>query len=206
MPEAANAVRRRSAAPTKGDRRERRILETLAELLAVQGFDALTIGDIAAGAGISRASLYFYFGSKQDALVALFATTVESLREKSRAAAEDPAAPGEAIATVLARTRDRWLEHGLVLRVAIDQSSAIPELGALWTETAEIFIAAITAILVRAGAPAEPGPSGAEALARVLCWMVERSFYHASAASPEALREAAETCAEVWLRVAGLGR
>lgn len=69
--------------------------------------------------------MYCYFSSKQEALVALFAKTVEALREKSRAAADDPAAPRDAIATAVRRTRDRWREHGLIMRVAIDQASAI---------------------------------------------------------------------------------
>lgn len=102
------------------------------------------------------------------------------------------------------RTRDRWHEHGLIMRVAIDQSSAIPELSALWTETAEIFIDAITTILVRAGIADHEGPDGARALARALCWMVERTFYHASAVSPEALDQATGTCRVVWLRAAGI--
>jgi AcrR family transcriptional regulator len=202
--EAAKSARRRPDAPSKGDRRERRILDTLAEMLSDKGFEALTIADLAEGAGLSRASVYFYFGSKQDALVALFAETVESLRAKSRAAAADPAAPAEAITTVLARTRDRWLEHGLVMRVAIDQSAAIPELAALWTETAAVFIAAISAILVRAGVPAGDGPTGAGPLAEALCWMIERTFYRASAVSAAELGRAADTCREIWLRVAGL--
>ncbi|MFD5830711.1 TetR/AcrR family transcriptional regulator [Lentzea sp. NPDC060358] len=206
MPEQSRAGRRRSAAPSKGDLRERGILDGLGELLAVKGFDALTINDIAERAGISRASTYFYFSSKQEALVALFARTVEALREKSRAAADDPAAPREAIATALRRTRDRWHEHGLVMRAAIDQAPAIPELAALWAETAEIFIDAIAAILVRAGAEDHDGPDGARAVARALCWMVERTFYHASAVSPEALDQACETCRVVWLRTAGITR
>ncbi|MGW3963693.1 TetR/AcrR family transcriptional regulator [Amycolatopsis sp. NPDC005003] len=195
---------RRRAAPSKGDVREAKILEVLGELLAVKSFDALTTNDIAERAGLSRASVYFYFSSKQEALVALFAKTVEALHEKSRAAAADPAAPREAIATALRRTRDRWHEHGLIMRVAIDQSSAIPELGALWRETADIFIDAITTVLVRAGVPDEDGAGGARAIAGALCWMVERTFYHASAVSPEALDQAAETCRVVWLRAAGI--
>lgn len=204
MPEPAKAGRRRSAAPSKGDLRELKILEVLGELLAVKSFDALTTNDIAERAGLSRASLYFYFSSKQEALVALFAQNVEALREKSRAAADDPAAPRDAIATAMRRTRDHWRAHGLVMRVAIDQASTIPELGALWTETADIFIDAIATILVRAGVAAHDGPDGAHALAGAVCWMVERSFYHASAVSPEALDQAAETCRVVWLRTAGL--
>lgn len=197
-------ARRRSGAPSKGDLRELKILEVLEELLAEKSFDALTTNDIAERAGLSRASVYFYFSSKQEALVALFARTVEALHEKSRAAADDPAAPADAIATALRRTRERWHEHGLVMRVAIDQSSAIPELGALWMETAEIFIDAITAVLVRAGVPDRAGPAGARAVAGAVCWMIERTFYHASAVSPEALDQASETCRVVWLRVAGI--
>ncbi len=204
MPDPVKAGRRRAGTPSKGDLRELKILDVLGDLLAVKSFDALTTNDIAERAGLSRASMYFYFSSKQEALVALFARTVESLREKSRAAASDPAAPRDAIATAMRRTRDRWREHGLIMRVAIDQASTIPEIGALWTETAEIFIDAITAILLRAGVASHDGPDGARALARAVCWMIERTFYHASAASPEALDQAAETCRVVWLRVAGL--
>ncbi|GHF68076.1 AcrR family transcriptional regulator [Amycolatopsis bartoniae] len=197
-------ARRRSGAPSKGDLRELKILGVLGELLATKSFDALTTNDIAERAGLSRASMYFYFSSKQEALVALFAKTVEALREKSRAAADDPAAPRDAIATAMRHTRDRWREHGLIMRVAIDQASAIPEIGALWTETAEIFIDAITAILVRAGVKSHDGPDGARALAGAVCWMIERTFYHASAVSLEALDQAAETCEAVWLRVAAI--
>jgi AcrR family transcriptional regulator len=204
MPDPVRTGRRRSAAPSKGDLRELKILEVLGDLLAVKSFDALTANDIAERAGLSRASMYFYFSSKQEALVALFAKTVEALREKSRAAADDPAAPRDAIATAMRRTHDRWREHGLIMRVAIDQASAIPEVGALWTETAEIFIDAITAILLRAGVASHEGHDGARALARALCWMIERTFYHASAVSSEALDQAAETCRVVWLRAAGI--
>lgn len=198
------AVRRRSGAPSKGDLREQKILEVLEDLLAVKSFDALTTNDIAERAGLSRASTYFYFSSKQEALVALFARMIEALREKSRAAADDPAEPRDAIATAMRRTRDHWREHGLIMRVAIDQASTIPEIGALWTETADIFIDAIAAVLVRAGVPSHDGPDGAPALAGAVCWMVERTFYHASAVSLEALDQAAETCEVVWLRVAGI--
>ncbi|MFC4856021.1 helix-turn-helix domain-containing protein [Actinophytocola glycyrrhizae] len=64
MPDPVRAGRRRSAAPSKGDLRELRILEVLGDLLAVRSFDSLTTGDIAERAGLSRASVYFYFSSK----------------------------------------------------------------------------------------------------------------------------------------------
>jgi hypothetical protein len=63
------------------------------------------------------------------------------------------------------RTVDIWLEHGLVMRAAIDLSPAIPAVSDLWNQTADIFIRAITAILERAGIPrgTQPGQAGATA-------------------------------------------
>jgi AcrR family transcriptional regulator len=58
--------------------RERKRLETLdrigavgLELFVTKGYEATTIDDIAAGAGISRRTFFYYFRSKDDILVAL---------------------------------------------------------------------------------------------------------------------------------------
>ncbi|WP_320777426.1 TetR/AcrR family transcriptional regulator [Streptomyces sp. CRN 30] len=183
--------------------RERAILDTCEELLAGKGYDAMTVGDIARGAGITRGALYFYFGSKQEVVTALVARTVEHLWERSRVTArtEDPR---EAVAAAMRRTVELWNEHGLVMRTAIDLSLTVPEIGALWDRTADLFIAAITAVLERAGVPAGTAPAEASAMARALCWMIERTFYHASQESDEALRNASATCAHIWLTSAGL--
>jgi AcrR family transcriptional regulator len=204
MPKDNGSPRRRSAAPRKGDLREKAILDVTETLLATQGLESMTVSDIAQGAGLSRGSMYFYFGSKQEVVIALVARTVEALREKSREAANDPRDPCEAIATAMHRTREIWLEHGLIMRVAIDQAASVPEIDALWAGTAELFIGAITTVLERAGIPSGAGPEGAAAQATVLCWMIERSFYHASKVSPVQLRDTAATCEHVWLRIAGV--
>ena len=198
----ARAARRHSAAPSKGDLREQAILDTAERLLADLGYESMTMADIAAGTGVTRGALYFYFGSKQEVVTALVARTVRALHEKSRAAADDPAAPRRAIETVMRRTADIWLEHGLVMRAAIDLSPAIPAVRALWDETAGIFIHAITAVLERAGVTPGTQPGQAGAMAAPLCWMIERSFYHAPA---EDLERTSATCQDLWLRVAGLG-
>lgn len=72
----------------KGDVRERAILDTCEALLADKGYDAMTVGDIAQGAGITRGALYFYFGSKHEVVAALVARTVEHLWERSRVTAQ----------------------------------------------------------------------------------------------------------------------
>ncbi|MFE2373968.1 TetR/AcrR family transcriptional regulator [Streptomyces sp. NPDC059398] len=196
-------VRGRRATERKGDVRERAILDTCEALLARKGYDAMTVGDIAQGAGITRGALYFYFGSKQEVVAALVARTVEHLWERSRAAAEADE-PRQAIAAAMRRTVELWNDHGLVMRTAIDLSLTVPEIGELWNHTADLFIAAITAVLERAGVEPGSGPEQAAAMAGALCWMIERTFYHASRESSEKVREAAATCAHIWLTSAGL--
>ncbi|TDW93007.1 TetR family transcriptional regulator [Kribbella pratensis] len=193
----------RRAVERKGDVRERAILDTCEALLADMGYDAMSVGDIAQGAGITRGALYFYFGSKQEVVTALVARTVEHLWERSRVAAESDE-PREAIAAAMQRTVELWNEHGLVMRTAIDLSLTVPEIGTLWSRTADLFITAITAVLERAGVPAGTAPDQASAMARVLCWMIERTFYHASQESPVQLQQASSTCEHIWLLSAGL--
>lgn len=196
-------ARSRRATERKGDVRERAILDTCEALLARKGYDAMTVGDIAQGAGITRGALYFYFGSKQDVVTALVARTVEHLWERSRvtARADDPR---QAITAAMLRTVELWNEHGLVMRTAIDLSRTVPEIGELWSRTADLFITAITAVLERAGLQPGPEPEQAPAMARALCWMIERTFYHASQESRANLQKASSTCEHIWLTSAGL--
>lgn len=196
-------ARGRRSGERKGDARERAILDTCEALLAEKGYEAMTVGDIAEGAGITRGALYFYFGSKQEVVTALVARTVEHLWERSRATAqaEDPHL---AVAAAMRRTVELWNVHGLVMRTAIDLSLTVPAIGELWSRTADLFTAAITAVLERAGVRPGAGPQDAPAVARALCWMIERTFYHASQQSPQELRAASATCEHIWLTSAGL--
>lgn len=198
-------TRRRSAAPRKGDLREAAILEAAERLLTAPGYDAMTISDIAQGAGITRGALYFYFGSKQEVITALFAQTVDVLREKSRAATEDAASGVQAIDTAMRRTEALWRDHGVVMRTAIDLATTVPELDKLWADTAELFIDAITAILENMGVPPGRRSDQSSAIATALCWMIERNFYQASRISNAELTRARQTCTEIWRRAAQPG-
>ncbi|MEV0263985.1 TetR/AcrR family transcriptional regulator [Streptomyces sp. NPDC050617] len=203
MPGHQPARSRRAATERKGDVRERAILDTCEALLADKGYEAMTVGDIAQGGGITRGALYFYFGSKQEVVAALVARTVEHLWERSRVTARTEE-PRQAVAAAMRRTVELWNDHGLVMRTAIDLSLTVPEIGELWDRTADLFIAAITAVLERAGVRPGGEPDQAAAMARALCWMIERTFYHASQESREKLQEASSTCEHIWLISAGL--
>jgi hypothetical protein len=68
--------------------------------------------------------------------------------------------------------------------------------------TANVFIDAITEILSRGGVPMGLAPDDTPALARALCWMIERSFYQSSKISLGDLEHAKQACQAVWLRMA----
>jgi len=192
---------RRTATPRKGDLREEQILDSAEALLGTKGYAGMTVADIAESAGVTRGALYFYFASKQDVTTALVARTVLALQEKSGAALSDTAPVDEVIATALGRTAQLWRQHGPVMRAAVDLASSVPEIDRLWTDTAAVFVEAITDVLRRGGVPTGDGPGDAPALGSALCWMIERSFYQASKVSMTDLDAARQTCQEVWLRL-----
>ncbi|MCV7285174.1 TetR/AcrR family transcriptional regulator [Mycolicibacterium wolinskyi] len=193
---------RRGTPPTvrKGDLREQQILDAAETLLTTRGYVHMTVGDIAEAAGITRSTLYFYFASKQDILIALVARTVSALQQDSVSALSRAAPIHEVIEAALEHTARQWREHGVVMRAAVDFASTIPEVDRLWTDTAYAISEAVTALLVRGGVPLGDGPDDARALARVLCWMVERSFYQASRISAHELDRTRKSCQSAWLR------
>ncbi|MBP2336267.1 AcrR family transcriptional regulator [Saccharothrix coeruleofusca] len=191
---------KRRETPRKGDLREQAILDTAEALLERESTEPMTVETIARGAGISRASLYFYFGSKQEVLTALVARTVAVLRQDALGASEAVgSSPEDTVREAVARTGKMWREHGRVMRAAVDFSPSVPDIAALWNDTVTAYAQAMARVLVRAGIPDGEGPTGAAALARALCHMTERAFYHASGTGD--LDAATLTCTEIWLRV-----
>jgi AcrR family transcriptional regulator len=118
----------RRRGPSKGDRRERAILETARTLLARKPLADITIDELAAGAEISRSSFYFYFDSKLSVLVALLHGMAGELGRDAgpwlAGSGPDAAALREALIP-LARL---WREHGRMLAGALAAAPGCPPL------------------------------------------------------------------------------
>ncbi|SFQ25258.1 MULTISPECIES: TetR/AcrR family transcriptional regulator [Actinomadura] len=199
----AASRRRRREAPRKGDLREQAILDAAEEQLGTQTLDRMTVESIARGAGITRNALYFYFASKQDVLTALVRRTVEQVANDAASTAADTGTePAERIVRAVHNTERHWIQHGVVMRAAVELGAVIPEIGAMWTETVERYITVTTEVMLSGGLSAE-GPGSAEDVARALCWMTERNFYYASAGEggEDALRHTSDVCIGIWLRM-----
>ena len=199
----AASRRRRREEPRKGDLREKAILDAAEEQLATQTLDTMTVESIAKGAGITRNALYFYFASKQDVLTALVRRTVADIASYAATiGADKDTNPRERIESGVHDTKRHWSQHGVVMRAAVELGALIPEIGVMWTDTNERYIAVMADVLAAAGVPIE-GPVSAANLSRALCWMTERNFYRASSSGEgdDALEQTADVIVEIWHRM-----
>jgi AcrR family transcriptional regulator len=203
MDSAASSSRRRT--PRKGDLTEQRLLEQAERLLAQRPLNSIAIDEIAAAAGISRSSFYFYFTSREG----LLRTLGQQAQEEVFAAAErwlhrgdEP--PGEAIARALQENLALWRKRGPVLRALYDARTADPETQRLWASIARRYVDATAAQIERERDTglAHPGPPDARAIAGPLISMNLLAFYEASRQAPSARRdrELVQALATVWTR------
>ncbi len=79
-------------------------------LFTTQGFQATTMDEIAAAAGVSPATLYNYFGTKNSVLLAHIETTVGDMIEAGSAVLADPPADVvEAVQSLMAVVMDHFI-------------------------------------------------------------------------------------------------
>ena len=117
----------RRRGPTKGDLKEQAILETCERLLGERPLRDITVDELAAGAGISRPSFYFYFESKSAVLRALVERIADEMYRESERWLERSDDPPEEIALRSIEASARlWREHGPVLRAANQSWGADP--------------------------------------------------------------------------------
>jgi AcrR family transcriptional regulator len=165
------------------------------------GAIALKVESIATAAGITRAALYFYFGSKNDVLAALVgrtSTSVVQALERAHVLASDD--PRETLPEAVSQTARLWQEHGAVMRAAVELASAVPEIEASWQAAVSATSDATRGLLIKAGVPDDASPVGAAAISAALVAMTERYFYTASKRALS-LDDTAATLTWVWLAV-----
>ena len=193
---------RRAARPT-GDDRESAILETFEHLLEERPLAAISVDDLARGAGISRPSFYFYFSSKDAVLLTLLDRVIAEADATSAAAFAGPATD----------RRDAWRQgitayyetfraHRPVTLAAAEAVATSADVRALWARGFEGWVqtcaATIEAERRRGAAP--PGVPARD-LAIVLNAMNERALYGTFSGERAAVAESdvVDVLLEVWI-------
>ncbi len=168
---APRTSRRRTA--SKGDRREQAILDTTRRLLQTRPLSALTIDEIAKGAGISRSSFYFYFDGKPAVLAALLDELSAELAEENSPWLDGLGPDEPALRAALEHSVELWRTAGGLLRQSLVASGPGDPLAAWRSGVVERGVRRLTARIERdrAGGLAPAGPPSAESLARMVSAM-----------------------------------
>jgi AcrR family transcriptional regulator len=194
---------RRPGRPS-GDDRELAILATAERLISERPLSAISVDDLARGAGISRPTFYFYFASKDAVLLTLLDRVVAEADAVSREAFGRPAGgPREGWRRAITAYYDTFRAHRALTLAWAEARSTNPEFRELWAQVfdnwAHRCAAAVESERARGAAP--PGPSARD-LAVVLNSLNERVLYATFSGDGPAVAEAdvVDVLTEVWLR------
>lgn len=172
--------RRARRAESPGDI-EQAICDATERLLETRRLADLSVADVIAEAGVSRASFYFYFASKYDLLAAVSARAVDEVYGVAQTWLErgEHEPPRAALESAMRGAVGGWRRHGPVLRAIVEASPSSPAIDATWRTLISRFIdgAAEQIERERAGGLAPASAGDARTLAATLTWMTERSLY-----------------------------
>jgi AcrR family transcriptional regulator len=169
---------RRSARPS-GDDRELAILATAERLLGERPLSAISVDDLARGAGISRPTFYFYFPSKDAVLLTLLDRVVAEADAALRTAFDTPAATSrEGWQRAIAAYADTFEAHRALTLAWAEARSTSTEVRTLWSSVFERWVqqSAVAIDAERARGAAPPGLPARD-LAVALTSMNERVLY-----------------------------
>jgi AcrR family transcriptional regulator len=199
---------RRALRPT-GDEREQAILATAERLLAERPLSAVSVDDLARGAGISRPTFYFYFPSKDAVLLTLLDRVVAEADAATREVFAHPpddrgdVVPRDAWRHAITGYFETFRAHRALSAAWAEARATNAEVRALWGRVFDTWVervaAAIEAERARGAAPAGPP---ARDLAVVLNSMNERVLYATFTGDGPAVEEGdvVDVLLETWLR------
>jgi len=200
------SMRRAAGTQARTGEIEQTVCDATERLLATRRFADLSVADILAEAGVSRASFYFYFASKYELLSAVSERAVDEVYAVTQTwlhrAEDEP--PLDALRAAMQGAVTRWAAHGPVLRAIVESAASAPEIDAQWKRLMTRFTAAAAEQIERErAAGVAPAGMDARALGTLLTWMTERALYlMVSGGEPEFADADAlvDTMAGVWWR------
>jgi AcrR family transcriptional regulator len=202
-PARTSAVRGRRPPRPSGDDRELAILTTAERLLAGKPLSAISVDDLARGAGISRPTFYFYFPSKDAVLLTLLDRVVAEADAAMRQAFGVPATgPREGWRRAIAAYYGTFRAHRALTLAWAQARSTNAEVRALWAQVFESWVQqSAEAIEAERARGAAPAGLPARDLAVALNSMNERVLYATFSGDGPAIDEAGvvDVLLEVWL-------
>jgi AcrR family transcriptional regulator len=159
---------------------QRQIFSATERLLERIPVHELSVAQIIDEAGVSRATFYFYFGSKYGVIAGLLADVMDEVYEVARPFIERPAdePPERALRRGIEAAARLWSSHRFALRAVSEHWHSVPELRDLWLEVIARFTEGFATEIDRQRRDGL-APEGVDSrqLAASLLWASERCFY-----------------------------
>lgn len=137
---------RRSTRPS-GDDRELAILTTAERLLTERPLADISVDDLAKGAGLSRPTFYFYFGSKDAVLLTLFERVIVEADSALEAMVANPPADVKALWRTGINVFVETFGSHRAVSLAADAARTNKDIGDLWSRFMEKWVDHITTVI-----------------------------------------------------------
>jgi len=164
----------------------------------------ITIEELAAGAGISRSSFYFYFDSRDAIIRALVARVSSELGAAVVGVMRSDLNAREAVSAMIRGLLERWRANAPLLRAMDVMAQSDPELRDFWSMVTDAVVEEAAAVIDRhrTAGQALGGPPSSLDLAWALTHMYWRAGQQASLdpPSPEDHERLVETLTIITLR------
>ncbi|HWF56223.1 MAG TPA: TetR/AcrR family transcriptional regulator [Solirubrobacteraceae bacterium] len=184
---------------------EQAILDATERLLADTSLHELSVAQIIASAGISRATFYFYFGSKFAVLTALVDRAIGEILQVSQQSLERARGlPTElALRQRIQASARIWEANRPVLQATVENWNAIAELRSVWLRALGRLTDGLASEIDRERATGRaPGGPDSRSLAATLVWTTERCLYVSGLGLGDALDGEAnvvDALTRIWL-------
>lgn len=203
----ATPLSRRAAQQPKGDERERLLVQAAKELLEAGAFEQASVAQLAAAAGVSRPTFYFYFESKDALLATVIDATQSEIAGALDAALRTPGPPLRRLEMAIAAVADAWWDQRAAMSAAISMAARMPVLEARMTASmAAVNEQCVELLLAYGSVPERNDRAAAERLIATLALLNERALSHAFATARrrQDLLEVQERLLVIWQRALGL--
>jgi AcrR family transcriptional regulator len=191
------------------DARPAEIVDAALDVFAEKGFAAAKLDEIARRAGLSKATLYLYFETKEEIFRAVARTAVTSLVQALESPAEGPDAPFTELAPRVLSRAAGVMKGGRVpaiARMVIGESRNFPDLARIWhDDVVANVIGIVTGIIARAQrrgevAPGDPRLHAFSLMGPMVMAMLFREVFGGVGTDPPDLQALADQHARAALR------
>lgn len=110
----------------KAEAQRQRVLSESMEIFSRRGFRATSMNEIASAVGLSKATLYHYFRSKEELLVRLYSNMLDESLEMGRETVAAAASPLAAIRDLIASRVVYTCRNQALLKVCFEEEHELP--------------------------------------------------------------------------------